>query len=172
VLRGKRIIYVAHCVLNQNSVIRDWERAKGALNNIVKILLENDIAIVQLPCPEFTYLGESRPPKTKEEYNTQEYRKLCQQLGSSVTTQIKEYINNDYNIIGLLGIKGSPSCDTLGMKGVFMEELFEILRSEGIELNTFDIPEDYIEGQATSFIKELKSWDCFLKLTQDKMMKY
>jgi predicted secreted protein len=156
--RKKQIIYIAHCVLNQNSVIREWERAQGAFNDIVRVILDNNISIVQLPCPEFIFLGESRPPKTKSEYNTYEYRELCSELAAKTLSQMKEYLQHDYKIIGILGIEESPSCDSLGEKGVFMEELLKSLDSENIKLPTFDIPEKYIEGQSKEIVGNFKKF--------------
>lgn len=153
-LRKKKIIYTAHCILNQNAVIRDWERAQGAFNSIVKVLLEKNISIVQLPCPEFTFLGESRPPMTKEEYDTSEYRSVCSQLAKGIVSQMKEYLNNNYEIIGLLGIGGSPSCDTLGENGVFIEELLNLMNAENIHLDFFDVPEHYVEGEDEETVKD------------------
>lgn len=164
-LRKRKIIYIAHCVLNQNAVIRNWERAQGAFNNILGVLLEQNISIVQLPCPELTFLGENRQPKTKEEYDTFEYRNICRQLAKRIVNQMKEYTNNNYQIIGLLGIGGSPSCDSLGKKGIFIEELFALMGNENIYLDSFDIPEEYIEGEGEKTIKDFYYF-CIDKLSK------
>lgn len=156
--RKRKIVYISHCILNQNAVIRGWERAQGAFNNIVRILLEENISIIQLPCPEFTFLGENRPPKTKKEYDIPAYRSLCSQLAIKVVSQMKEYIMNDYQILGLVGIQASPSCDTLGEKGIFMEELMKLIKEENIDLNFFDIPEGYKEGQSQEFLDAFKGY--------------
>lgn len=144
--RKKEIIYFAHCVLNQNSVIRGWERAEGAFNSIVREILAQNIGIVQLPCPEFSYFGEARPPKTKAEYDTPEYRSHCRDLAEKVIAQIQEYLKNDYEIKGLIGIERSPSCDSLGEQGIFIEELNKLLAQSRVKLKSWDIPEDYIEN--------------------------
>jgi len=157
-LRNKKILYISHCVLNQNSVIRDWERSQGAFNDIVRVLLDNNISIVQLPCPEFTFLGEGRPPMTKEEYDIPEYRRLCRELSEKVTKQMKEYLVNSYKILGVLGIGGSPTCDTLGKKGIFMEELLELVDKENIPLDSFDIPEEYVEGEDNKTIERFREF--------------
>lgn len=156
--RKKRILFTAHCVLNQNAVIRGWERAKGAFNEIIQLILENNIAIVQLPCPEFTFLGETRPPMTKQEYDTEEHRKHCREILEIIVKQFQEYLNCGYQIVGILGIQGSPSCDTLKDRGIFMEELLERLQKEGIPIRTFDVPEDYLEGKDHYMLKELEEF--------------
>lgn len=144
--RGKRLVLASHCILNQNSVVKDWERASGAYNDIVRLLLERDIGIFQLPCPEFKYLGEERPPMSKEQYDIPAYRDLCRKLAKEVTDQLKEYESHGYSILGLLGIENSPTCDTTSVRGIFMEELLLLLETEGIPLSSIDISENYVEG--------------------------
>lgn len=145
-------------MLNQNAVIREWERAQGAFNNIVRVLLDCDIGILQLPCPEFTYLGERRPPMTKVEYDTEEYHLHCRKLAIPMVNQIDEYVKNDYEIIGLIGIQGSPSCDRLGQGGIFMEEFIGLLEKENIHLKVFDIPEQYLEGHCDEVVDGFKQF--------------
>lgn len=156
--RKKQIVYIAHCILNQNSVIREWERAQGAFNEIIRVLLEHNISIVQLPCPEFTFLGESRPPMTKEEYDTPVYRRLSKELAQKNISTMKEYITQGYQLICILGIEGSPCCDTLGEKGIFMEELQSMMNKENILLKTFDIPEEYMEGYGQEIVLKFKKF--------------
>ena len=156
--RQKKLVVTAHCVLNQNAVVREWERAPGAFNKLVKVLLEENVGILQLPCPEMAYLGEERPPKTKEEYDTPPYRVLCQQLPAPLIKQLEDYDQQGYQIIGLLGISQSPSCDTLSEKGIFMEELMDQLEKKNIRLRCFDVPESYLEGEDVETELRLKAF--------------
>lgn len=146
-MRKKEIIIVSHCVLNQNSVINGWERAPGAFNHVVHNLLDRNIGIIQLPCPELKHLGLNRPPQTKMEYNTKAYRILCSDLAKEMVGEIVTYRESGYKIVGLIGIGQSPTCDTLGNKGLFMEALFDELNDKQIQIPTLDIPESYEEGQ-------------------------
>ena len=155
-MRGKRLILISHCVLNQNAVVRDWERAVGAYNDIAMVLLEQDFGIVQLPCPEFSMLGEERPPLTWEEYDVPPYRTHCRELAAEPAKQIKEYVKKGYQIVGLLGIQESPSCDTTRKRGIFMEELLGLLAAASIHLRTFDIPESYRKGQPGDVLEQLR----------------
>ena len=147
---------VSHCVLSQNAVVKGWERASGAYNDIVRILLEEDLGIFQLPCPEFSMLGEDRPPLTREEYDTTGYRAHCCELAAEPAKQIQEYDKQGYQIVGLLGIQESPSCDTMRRRGIFMEELLGLLAAASIHLRTFDIPESYREGQPGDVLERLR----------------
>ena len=146
-MRKKELILVSHCVLNQNSVIRDWERAPGAFNHLVIQLLKKDIGIIQLPCPELKHLGLGRPPQTKNTYNTRAYRKLCSDLAKELVEDIVAYVESGYKILGLIGIGASPTCDTLGEKGIFMEEVFKELDYKQIYIPSLDVPEAYEEGK-------------------------
>ncbi|WP_128425077.1 CD3072 family TudS-related putative desulfidase [Gudongella oleilytica] len=148
--RSKKVILSAHCVLNQNTVVEPLARSKGAHKDIVQLIMAKAIGIHQLPCPEFRYLGLGRPPMTKEEYDTPEFRKLCKELASDSIRIVLEYEKSGYDIVGLLGINQSPTCSITGLRGIFMEELLSLLEGEGIILKTFEVPEDYYDGDRGS----------------------
>lgn len=148
-LRDKKLILLSHCILNQNSVVLPLARSKGGFL-IAKALLDQGIGIIQLPCPEFKFLGPQRKPMSKEEYDSPEYRSLCRDLFTPVLDDIKKYLAQDYSLVGILGISESPTCSITGKRGIFMEELFAMLKEQAISINFFEIPSDYTE--ATNFI--------------------
>lgn len=155
--RNKRVIFISNCILNQNVVVSPLARAKGPYNDIVETIMDYDIGIHQLPCPEFRHLGITRVPMTKEEYDTVEYRKLSKRIALDLINIIKEYLNNDYNILGLIGINNSPSCSINNEMGIMMEEIIKITKEESIYLNTIDVPTNYYDGErGIDFIKKLK----------------
>lgn len=157
--RSKKVIFVSHCILNQNTVVCPLARAKGPYREIVEKIMEYDIGIHQMPCPEFRKLGLKRMPMNKAEYDTPEYRNLCNSLAKDTITILKEYISNDYKVIGLLGINGSPTCSINGIKGIFMEELLSLLEKEKTYLNKIDVPEDYMDMKDNKeFISKLESF--------------
>lgn len=132
--RSKRILLVSHCILNQNTVIANEERAEGAVLSAATWALSEGFGLLQLPCPEFTFHGLNRPPMTYEEYDTAEYRLHCRQILQPVLDQAEDYLNNEYQLAGVLGIQSSPSCDP--GRGVFMEELLALFKTKGITLET------------------------------------
>lgn len=157
-MRSKKLILVCHCVLNQNSVINDWERAKGAFS-IVAPLLHSGAGIIQLPCPELVYKGINRPPLEYEDYDTLGYRALSRQLLAPYILQLKDYISNGYKLQGIVGIHNSPSCSITGQRGVFMEELFDMCSQENIALNYVEVPEEYQEhGDNHNLIRAIKNF--------------
>jgi len=90
-----------------------------------------------MPCPELTYLGVQRPSKTKEEYDTPRYRKHCKQIAISTANQIEEFIKNDINVLAVLGVKSSPSCnvsDSADEMGILVEEFVLELEKRGLRI--------------------------------------
>jgi predicted secreted protein len=132
--RSKQILLVSHCILNQNTVIENEARAEGAVESATKWAMKEGYGILQLPCPEFTFLGLNRPPMTYEEYNTVEYRNHCRHILTPLLQQILDYQNNSFEMVGVLGIQSSPSCDP--SRGVFMEVLTSMFEENAIPLDT------------------------------------
>ena len=138
-LRDKKLILLSHCILNQNSVVLPLARSKGGFP-IAKSLLDQGIGIIQLPCPEFKFLGPERKPMNKEEYDSPEYRTLCRDLFSPILEDIKKYLAQGYSLVGIMGINESPTCSITGSRGIFMEEIFSMLNGEAIDITHFEIP--------------------------------
>ncbi|WP_372481109.1 CD3072 family TudS-related putative desulfidase [Clostridium tagluense] len=135
-------------MLNQNSVVLPLARSKGGFP-IAKFLIDQGIGIIQLPCPEFKFLGPQRKPMNKEQYDSPEYRTLCKNLFMPILEDIKKYLAEDYSLVGILGINESPTCSISGKMGIFMEEIFTMLNEQAIDIKYFEIPTDYTE--ATDF---------------------
>lgn len=147
-LRDKSLVIICHCVINQNSVVIPLARAKGSFN-FVKQLIDEGLGIIQLPCPEFKHLGITRKPMEKEEYDTKEYRSLCKDLAISAVNDIEVYLNEGYEIKGIVGIEESPTCSISGKRGIFMEELLGELGKRNIQLSYVEVPADYSEKKAS-----------------------
>lgn len=143
-LRSKRLIIMSHCVLNQNSVVCPLARAKGSFK-FVKQLIDEGVGIIQLPCPEFKFLGTTRKPMDKDEYDTPEYRSLCRSLLIPVVEDMEVYLKDGYEIREIIGINESPTCSISGKRGIFMEELFSELGRRNIELDFTEVAADYEE---------------------------
>jgi predicted secreted protein len=133
--RSKRILVVSHCVLNQNTVIPDEARSPGMMRSAVEWADQQGYGLLQLPCPEFTFLGPDRPPMTREQYDTPEYRAHCRRILEPFVEQLAVYQKHGYELAGGMGIARSPSCDP--GRGVFMEELHRMARESGVKLDFF-----------------------------------
>lgn len=157
--RSKRVIFVSHCILNQNTVVHPLARAKGAYKDIIKELMDNEIGIHQLPCPEYIHLGLKRKPMTKEDYDTCDFRTINENIAADTLGIIKEYLSNAYELLGIIGINESPTCSIKGQMGIFMEELLSLLESNNINLDLIDVPTNYFDGETgKKFIEELHNF--------------
>ena len=58
--RSKSIIFLAHCILNQNAVSDGTASYPGFVTEIVELINSTDFGIVQMPCPELHCLGLDR----------------------------------------------------------------------------------------------------------------
>lgn len=154
--RSRKIVVLCHCLLNVNAKIAGLAHYQGALLPVVNRHLSAGAGIIQLPCPETTYLGGKRWGMTREQYDTPFYRRHCRQLLSPYVEQLLDYRRNGCSIEAVIGIDGSPSCgvhstcegycggmiDTLhrqipkmvGGRGVFIEELINLLEEHEISV--------------------------------------
>ncbi|SDZ07593.1 CD3072 family TudS-related putative desulfidase [Tindallia californiensis] len=163
--RSKKIVLLAHCLLNVNSKIKGLANYSAHHVDTLKKVVEEELGIIQLPCPEITYLGMDRWGMTKNQYSYPAYRNHCRQLLKPVIDQIREYEKQHYEIVEVVGIDGSPSCGVQytetgyegGMvccddrnepqtvrieeSGVYMEELMKLLNEAEISLKFSGIDE-------------------------------
>jgi predicted secreted protein len=121
--RSKRIVLVAHCVLNQNAKLDQCAHYPGAIREAAQLLIDAGVGLVQMPCPELSYLGLDREVEkgtnpTVESEDTrialrmaeQAAGSLCQKIVDELVVQIEEYQKNGFDIVGIVGINGSPTC--------------------------------------------------------------
>lgn len=143
--RHKKIVLLAHCILNQNAVVYPLARANGGFNEIICNYLKDGYGLYQLPCPELQHLGLSRMPMSKEDYNTTEYKDLCHALAQKVIEDIRGFVADDVSIDILHGINESPTCSITAKRGHFMEVLIPLLRQESIPFKCVEVMADYTE---------------------------
>ena len=58
--RSKRIMIVAHCIMNQNAISDSSANLPSQFAEIVDLIMKEKIGLVQLPCPELQCLGLDR----------------------------------------------------------------------------------------------------------------
>jgi predicted secreted protein len=154
--RSKQILLVAHCVLNQNAKLDRCAHYPGAIQEAAQAILSSGVGILQMPCPEMLYLGLDRQTDPREDPSveaedtriagrmTEEPAgRLLQRLVDDLVFQIVEYRKHGFEILGCLGINGSPTCGVetswasgreQARPGVFVQKLNEELAKQGISL--------------------------------------
>lgn len=148
----KRVILLSHCILNS---FCELPKAPDNLREeILKVLIDKNLSIVQLPCPELTYQGLERNsiyPGTPE---AEEYEKYCEELLAPIISNIKEYKKNEIEVAGIIGIDTSPSCSIEDSSAIMMKFLLDKISAEGIRVKVLaDMP---VEGSGEDFIEKLK----------------
>lgn len=177
--RSKKIVFVAHCVLNQNSISDGTAIFSGVVNEILELFFSSQVGIVQMPCPELMCLGLDRGnidggslPVVEE--NTR--IRACMsddlmslkidQLVKDIIYQIMEYEKHKFKILGIIGINRSPSCgvDTtsdnnleIEGKGLFINSLSKALEDRQLSIKTIGIKPSDMENALTEVKKLLKS---------------
>ena len=102
------VAFVAHCMLNQNSVTADGAICAGVYSPIVDQLRERGWRIEQMPCPELTFTGLHRFWMVKDQLETTAYRRHCRGIARAVVSAIEVHVRRGDDVI-ILGIEGSPS---------------------------------------------------------------
>lgn len=171
-VRGRRIVIVAHCLLNQNAKVQGLASHPGVFRPIIDLMLKADVGIVQLACPEFVHLGPSRPlgTDTVEQYDTPEYRQVCLEIARRASKEAASYKRAGHDILCVLGVEGSPSCGVsraphlcgqdrsrlVPGQGLFIEALVEQFGAAGLEVPFSGIPESGEVGDLASALDGLR----------------
>ncbi len=108
--RSRKILMVSHCILNSNAKVEGLSQYEGIFKEVVDMIHEEGIGIIQLPCPEMIMYGIKRWGHVKEQFDTLFYRENCRKMLKPIIGQVKGYTDAGYEIIGVLGVDGSPSC--------------------------------------------------------------
>jgi len=147
--RSRAIAVVAHCLLNQNTVVKPLASHGGVVTSLVDFLARQGYGLIQLPCPEAIYLGMRRWWMSREQYDTESYREFSRRLLEPYVKLLAE-LTQDGCAYVVLGVRGSPSCAVetttsnpswsgepradkhppsvkVSSRGVFMEELMGML---------------------------------------------
>lgn len=125
--RGRRIVLLAHCVLNGNAKVEGICGYRAAMTEVVSRLMASGIGMIQLPCPEMQVLGCARWGHVKEQLDTPHFRETSRALLTPVVMQLQDYKRNGYDLVAVVGVDGSPSCGVTrtcsgpGWRGDFLD---------------------------------------------------
>jgi len=159
--RSRKVVLVAHCILNQNAISDGTADFPGADVALVQRLLQAGIGIIQMPCPELNCLGLDRgDSKGGERPVIEENTRIREAMGQTaparilstlverVVFEVEEYRKHGFTIVGLIGIDRSPSCgvNTTSRldqeepgRGVFLEAVHAALSARGLPVDMIGI---------------------------------
>ncbi len=150
--RSKQIFVLHHCLLNQNARAKGLAKRRGVVEEIVEEAIRNGWGIYQIPCPELRFLGMEREPMSKTRYDTEEFRVICKEIAREVAEDLRRFVEVGYEIKGIAGVEGSPSCGVnlthigeggeeklVEGEGILVEEIKKALAKNGIRINYYGI---------------------------------
>jgi predicted secreted protein len=124
-LRGGRVVFVAHCLLNQNTRYPGGAVCPGVVADAVVPYLADGTGIVQMTCPEqrtwggvskthlrwlLAHPAAARPVRhllgPARAYLRWRYRRLAR----AVARDVADYAHQGMDVVGIVGVAGSPSC--------------------------------------------------------------
>lgn len=108
--KTKYFVIVAHCLLNPSTRVHLLGRRFGVAKKICDYFLSKNIAVIQLPCPEFTAMGYWRNPQGRQQYDNLFFRKHCKESLETYLDMICELKRNGHTPLCFVGIQGSPTC--------------------------------------------------------------
>ena len=97
----KGVYLLTHCLLNDLAKTQAFPNEN---HRLPALLLERGQAILQLPCPEFTFGGGKRWGMGKEQYDTPFFRRHCRRILEPVADQAEEYLRCGIPIHGIIGV--------------------------------------------------------------------
>lgn len=113
----QKIVFVSHCVLNIASKVimytpDDMAAEEALRKKFMHLAIDNDIQLIQLPCPEYLMYGANRWGHVSNQFDNVFFRKFCRKALEPILDQMKEYLAHEdrFEVLGVLGIDGSPSC--------------------------------------------------------------
>ena len=172
-VRSRRLVVVAHCLLNQNAKVAGVASHPGVFAPLVPLLLDAGVGVIQMPCPEMAHLGPSRPlgSDTVEQYDTPGYREVCLTIARTTVSGIAAYHQAGYEVMCVLGVEGSPSCSVSRVPrlapggearlergtGLFMGALAEEMAAVGLEIPCVGVPEAEQAGDLRSALVAIEN---------------
>jgi len=139
-IRSNRVVLISFCLLCQayqaEGIVRDHP---AAVKPVLDVLLDRDVNMVQLPCPETLFSGLRRQPAGFGFYDTPEFRRHCSDLAEGILQTVRTMTDGGLQILAVIGVEFSPSCAVkyqysgrlVKRRGLFMEALDTCLTGAG-----------------------------------------
>lgn len=113
----QKIIVVSHCFFNDAVKLKHQDMEAMAAERAAKRTfllhaLSEEYEMIQLPCPEFLLYGSHRWGHAVSQFDTPHFRMEARRMLEPIVMQLEEYAAypDRYEILGIVGIDGSPSC--------------------------------------------------------------
>jgi uncharacterized protein YbbK (DUF523 family) len=125
--RSKRVIFVSHCLLNENTRYLGGAFRRGCVDELMDGFQQEGLGIYQMRCPEQRAWGGVLKRSLLPFYGSRgtllyrlRYvllplfrwytRWVYWRLAKEVVRDIEDYVRSGFEVVGIVGVGGSPSC--------------------------------------------------------------
>ena len=123
--RSGEVVFVSHCLLNQNTRYLGGAICRGVVGGAVAPYVRDGTGIVQMPCPEQRVWGgvlktrmlwliehprvaRAAPVLLPLVHRYMRWRYA--RLARPVAREVRDYVDSGLRVRGVVGVAGSPSC--------------------------------------------------------------
>jgi len=139
-MRSEKCVFLSHCLLAQTVRAEGVAKWKAACKPVIQFCLDNDINMIQMPCPETSCSagGLGRPTHGKKFYEANGLRETSKELAIGVVSDMQNLIQAEKEILAIISVHMSPACSPnegkspYNPKGIFIEELQKQMKNERI----------------------------------------
>ncbi|MGB5823869.1 MAG: CD3072 family TudS-related putative desulfidase [Proteocatella sp.] len=181
--RSKKMVLISHCLCNTNSKVCGFSPQSCSEHHLLAELFSKGYGIIQLPCPENRVYGNKRWGQSREQFNNPHFKRECTNMLLPFIDEIRDYLENGYDIAGVISVLGSPSCgykasysnDSYGgeldfetveaqissgkvshLPGIFMTEFYKLFEKYSIEIPFIDFNEEKPEESLQAILRMLE----------------
>jgi predicted secreted protein len=106
--RSRKVVFVANCVPNRSATTLTTQ--PPAIRDVVRLAHEQDVEVVQMPCPERSCYYARRWGGVMADFDTPAFRRRCQTFAEQVIDQALAYEAEGHEVVGIVMRDGSPTC--------------------------------------------------------------
>ncbi len=125
--RGKRVIFVSHCLLNENTRYLGGAFRRGCVDELVDSFQQEGLGIYQMRCPEQQAWGGVLKRRLLPFFGSKGTflyrlrhvllplflwytRWVYKRIAKVVVRDIEDYVRSGFEVVGIVGVGESPSC--------------------------------------------------------------
>ena len=140
--RSKKVVFISHCMLNQNARIANEADFPAMFEPLLDYLQKKQVGVIQMTCPELYCLGLGRRA-VRVGLESPSGNARLQRLIDDVVFTIREYQYQGFEVVGILGKQGSPACGVTRTwldekqqdgQGVYIREMEKRLAAENLDI--------------------------------------
>ena len=125
--RSKRVVFLSHCLLNENVLYIGGAARPGVVQEVIDRYAGEGVGIYQMPCPEQHAWGGVLKTRMTRLYGARLLRwspgrhavvtltrwwtmSVYRRLARRVAADINDYVDSSFEVVEIVGVGASPSC--------------------------------------------------------------